>query len=146
MFLWLFLNNVDVLNIWSVLPILLVTGIIVALITTSHRQYGREKQFGHSVRDEIVKLLSQVEHWIWMIKIYIHWIFIPGICVWIATVGWQIISQGIREWMKWYIPLSLVLYGFIYWIVRRILQKKYVPRKRHLESILHSLEASSEHE
>ncbi len=136
-------------NFKAVFPVafgLLFTTVILTLFVSTRRQRVREQSFENSVKARIECLLSQANHWVWLLQAYLRWIFPAGITVWILGVTWWGLVKGLPLWGTAYILFCSLGFCAIYWSFQRIYQKKFLPRKRVLEDLLRSIESTGEHD
>ena len=125
---------------------LLCLGVGVFLCGSTIRQRVRESAFGDSVKEQLLRAVSQVKHRERLFRNILWWYLLPGVLGWGVIVYEKMFKDGVSTFEFFYVAFCFVFFAWVYWINRRVAVKRYVPRRKQLEEMLHDIESDGEQE
>lgn len=136
-------------------PLPLAAGIVCAggavflfspiyMLVGRKRQRQLESKFESSLRGDLNRALSQVDYQIGLAKSAAWWAFLPAF---VSTVlfMYAVSLLSAASWTRFLLVMGLFLppvYGCTYWLHRKAIRCKLLPRKRDLESLRDTLDPS----
>jgi len=121
----------------------------VATLGTTFKQIRREKQFGHSVREETERRLYQIKHRILNAHRVIRWFLPPAFLLWATGNTWlsyyteHVALKHLPYWMLIFVLFGCVSLFSVGWLFKRIIEKLN-PQQQWLEQMLSSIDNEPE--
>ena len=101
----------------------------VATLGTTFKRIRREKQFGHSVREETERRLYQIKHRILNAQRVIRWFLPPAFLLWATGITWlsyyteHVALKHLPYWMLIFVLFGCVSLFSVGWLFKRIIKK-----------------------